>query len=79
MEEDPSANQQEDSEENDDYYMFGVEHNDFQLVDLVEDEEAPSQQRELPAIGVKIEDATGGAFDEGCIWSKMFFCVMQQN
>ena len=60
---DPSTNQNED--EVDDYYMFGVEHDDFD-VDLLSDEEA--QPRELPAIEnhVKTED-------EGLIFTNIVF------
>ena len=58
---DPSANQNED--EVDDYYMFGVEHDDFD-VELLSDEEV--QHWELPAsestIDVKVEGANEGFF-----------------
>jgi len=56
---DPSANQNED--EVDDYYMFGVEHDDFD-VELLSDEEV--QHWELPAsestIDVKVEGVNEG-------------------
>ena len=66
---DPSTNQNED--EVDDYYMFGVEHDDFD-VDLLSDEEA--QPRELPAIEnhVKTEDE-GLIFYQELVWLENFF------